>query len=475
MINRSKQQSQYVFNAQKGILEKVANIQNIQEKANKEQKEAIVNTVTIITSADNLVHNYFYSYETSWDASNCLQVAIIKMPKMNQENVNYWATYTGELTVYLGTNIIKNKNDESTHSSEQESANSLTAFSEDSTLEPYFRGEIRYIKEYQDDIAIYVNGIGYRFQQKIPEEFREKYIYNQNVRDSFQAMCEFLGVPFICPPKTVTENEEEQVGTETNTDGDENAVTDQLSATKKVIDQAKDIIKKKSDEKTQESKNPNEDNQENATEDANALTNNTEITPVMNGYDDVSFDANGAITHSSTIIEESLDVSETLINMEEHPLEKYLEDETGVVEKVQNFLNGKMLSELHNSVMDYGAITIQPASTTTTDMSAINMTPAVTDLNAGGTEGSGGNGSSGGSSSGNRSSKGGSSKNKGTGQKGVWGKTKNNKFYLTQDAINKMSMAEAKRRYEDGKKRNIYTSATMQKLWYRMMFGTKFY
>ena len=63
----------------------------------------------------------------------------------------------------------------------------------------------------------------------------------------------------------------------------------------------------------------------------------------------------------------------------------------------------------------------------------------------------------------------------GSGVKGVWGKTAGGSFYLTQDAINKMSMAEAKRRYEDGQKRNIYTRATMEKLWYRMTFGTKFF
>ena len=468
MINRNKKQSQYVFNAEKGILEKLTTIKNIPEKAAEQQKNPIVNTVTVITSADNLVHNYFYFYETSWDATNCIQNVIIKTPKMNQENTNYWATYVGEVTIYLGTDIAKNKNNETTHSSESEAANSLTMFSKNSYIRPYFRGEISYIKEYQNDIAIYVNGIGRRFQQKIPEEFREKYIYNQNVRDSFQAMCEFLGVDYICPPQTVTENQEEQIGTETSTDGSENNVGDQLAAAKNIIDKAKDIVKNKSNEKN---KNDKQENNQDSTENTDNLTNNTEIDAVINGYDDISFDANGSIVHGSAVIETSPDMAETLMEMDEHPLEKYLEDETGIVEKVQKFLDGELFSELHNAVMDYGSITIQPASTTTTDMSAINTTPAVTDAGAGGTEGSG----NGGGSSGSSSSKGSSSKNKGTGQKGVWGKTAGGSYYLTQDAINKMSMAEAKRRYEDGQKRNIYTRATMEKLWYRMMFGTKFY
>ena len=67
-------------------------------------------------------------------------------------------------------------------------------------------------------------------------------------------------------------------------------------------------------------------------------------------------------------------MAETLIAMEENPLEKYLEDETGIVEKVQKFLDGEMFDELHNKVMDYGAITIEPKSTTSTNMSTTGST-----------------------------------------------------------------------------------------------------
>jgi len=72
-------------------------------------------------------------------------------------------------------------------------------------------------------------------------------------------------------------------------------------------------------------------------------------------------------------------MAETLAAMEENPLEKYLEDETGIVEKVQKFLDGEMFDELHNKVMNYDAITIEPKSTTTTEMT---LTTPTTDENA---------------------------------------------------------------------------------------------
>ena len=62
-------------------------------------------------------------------------------------------------------------------------------------------------------------------------------------------------------------------------------------------------------------------------------------------------------------------MAETLAAMEENPLEKYLEDETGIVEKVQKFLDGEMFNELHNRVMDYGAVTIEPKATSTSSIS----------------------------------------------------------------------------------------------------------
>ena len=517
MINRGlPKKTQYVFNAKTGKLEKknrdtiksfssilkqqTKDLEDIGKESNKEQKS--INQITVITATDNLIHNYFYDFEHIWDASNCVSIAVIKMPKMNTENINYWATYQGTVTVYGGYNFSSNVNTNS-NDTEQATANKLVELNSNADIKPFFRGVVSKIKEYSTYIDVYVDGIGIRFKQKIPDEFRQSYINNQNVRDAFQAICEFIGIDYICPPQI-----EDQTADTTgmvSTNGTENDVSTQEENLNKIAQTAKDKLSKitQSSKNTDNNKtnqqnvlfnsqpnqntssNPNSttneninNTNENATDtntvnDTNSsLTNNKEIDVQLKGFADINFDANGAITHGSSAIETSPDMAETLVEMEENPLERYVEDESGVVEKVQKFLDGEIFEELHNNVMDYGAITIQPKSTTTSEISSSGTS------NTNASDLSDSNNTSNPSNSNNTSNSSNNSSSKGSGAsgiKGVWGKTAGGSFYLTQDAINKMSMAEAKRRYEDGQKRNIYTRATMEKLWYRMMFGTKFF
>lgn len=386
MINRGLQKtSQYVFNSETGALEKVdTNTQTIQSlinQANKyvdnldqigqvvndsKEKQDPVNNIIVITAEDNIIHNYFYYMDVSWDASNCLSSAIIKMPKMDTKNINYWSTYTGQLTIYAGYNFKFDKVNSQKFNEEQEAVNSISRYWDNSNITPFFRGEVSRIKETQTEITIYVDSIGKRFQQKIPEDFRQAYIYNQNVRDAFQAICEFLGVKYICPPKTVTDNGEEEIEEEgAEGDGDENNAGLIGQVEKKISSTVKKIVNEATEDSDEEGENEEEDNEE------DALTNNEEIEQVQNGYGNINFDANGAIVHGSTVIETSPDMAETLIAMDENPLEKYLEDETGIVESVLALLNGDMFEELHNKVMNYDSITIEPKAAQTSSIESM--------------------------------------------------------------------------------------------------------
>lgn len=383
MINRGLQKtSQYVFNSETGALEKVdtntQTIQSLVNQANKyvdnleqigqivndsKEKQDPVNNIVIITAEDNMIHNYFYYMDVSWDASNCLSSAIIKMPKMDTKNINYWSTYTGQLTIYAGYNFKFDKVNSQKFNEEQEAVNSISRYWDNSNITPFFRGEVSRIKETQTEITIYVDSIGKRFQQKIPEDFRQAYIYNQNVRDAFQAICEFLGVKYICPPKTVTDNGEEEIEEEgAEGDGDENNAGLIGQVERKISSTVKKIVNEATEDSDEEGENEEEDNEE------DALTNNEEIEQVQNGYGNINFDANGAIVHGSAVIETSPDMAETLIAMDENPLEKYLEDETGIVESVLALLNGDMFEELHNKVMNYDSITIEPKAAQTSSI-----------------------------------------------------------------------------------------------------------
>lgn len=393
MINRGlTKTSQYFFNSKTGMLEKIddkvqtieslsklagKNLDDIAKAVNKKSSKDPINNITVITAEDNLIHNYFMSMDVSWDASNCLSTAIIKMPKMNTENTNYWTTYTGQLTIYAGYNFTFDYVNHNSHPTEQDAANSLIKYWDNSDIKPFFRGEISRVKELEEEITIYVDSIGRRFQQKMPDEFRQAFVYNQNVRDAFQAICEFLGVTYICPPKTATDNGEETAeDSEVTTDGTENDVSSQQNKEKQLqqiaqnkVNQANNQSSNQSSTSSTDPSNPDAKDQENANE-STELTDNKEVDTPQNGYGDINFDANGAITHGSTVIETSPDMAETLAAMDENPLEKYLEDETGIVEKVKKFLDGEMFDELHNRVMDYGAITIEPKAASSSAMSS---------------------------------------------------------------------------------------------------------
>ena len=393
MINRGlTKTSQYFFNSKTGMLEKIddkvqtieslsklagKNLDDIAKAVNKKSSKDPINNITVITAEDNLIHNYFMSMDVSWDASNCLSTAIIKMPKMNTENTNYWTTYTGQLTIYAGYNFTFDYVNNNSHPTEQDAANSLIKYWDNSDIKPFFRGEISRVKELEEEITIYVDSIGRRFQQKMPDEFRQAFVYNQNVRDAFQAICEFLGVTYICPPKTATDDGEETAeDSEVTTDGTENDVSSQQNKEKQLqqiaqnkVNQANNQSSNQSSTSSTDPSNPDAKDQENKGENTE-LTDNKEVDTPQNGYGDINFDANGAITHGSTVIETSPDMAETLAAMDENPLEKYLEDETGIVEKVKKFLDGEMFDELHNRVMDYGAITIEPKAASSSAMSS---------------------------------------------------------------------------------------------------------
>lgn len=431
MINRGvSKTSQYFFNSKTGMLEKIdKNVQTIEslskqaglslddigKKVNENTSNKPINNITVITAEDNLIHNYFTSMDVSWDASNCLSTAIIKAPKMDTENTNYWTTYTGQLTIYAGYNFVFDYVNNNSNPTEQDAANSLVKYWDNSGIKPFFRGEISRVKEFNNDIVIYVDSIGIRFQQKMPDDFRQAYIYNQNVRDAFQAICEFLGVKYICPPKTATDDGEEVAEDEqASTDGTENDVSQQQNKTQQMQQTAINKVNQSNNSSNnQPSSDPNAQTNTEGTEgeegaEGEALTNNEEIEAPQNGYGDINFDANGAIVHGSKIIETSPDMAETLIAMEENPLEKYLEDETGIVESVQKLLDGEMFDELHNKVMDYGAITVEPKASSSSEMSTTGTgtTGTTGDTNSNGSNGSGSNGSGSSSGSGGTTARG---------------------------------------------------------------------
>lgn len=75
--------------------------------------------------------------------------------------------------------------------------------------------------------------------------------------------------------------------------------------------------------------------------------------------------------HGSVAIETSPNMEDTLLALEEHPLDKYLEDTTFISTDVKKFLNGEMFETVHGPFLSYDSITVEPKSAPTSDMSTI--------------------------------------------------------------------------------------------------------
>ena len=292
---------------------------------------------------------------------------IVFQVSLDEDNTKYWINYKGEILLYMG-----DKTPDQQITNDDNNTQVVTNYWDTQGMYPIFQGEISRVKESKNELEIHIDSIGKRFKQKIPEEFRQSFINNQNVRDAFQAICEFLGVKYICPPHV---DEPDQP----STDGTENDPNKQLEAAKNMAEQTASAV-----QQAQESQEQNDSSQTNTQQtdsNTNTVTDNTEITTMQNGYNDISFDANGAIVHGSTAMEVGIDITDTLLNLEEHPLDKYLPDEEYeegqsylndekyfVMQDVRRLLNGEFFDTVHEDVMNYGAITVEPKSSSTSDI-----------------------------------------------------------------------------------------------------------
>lgn len=365
-------------------------IENLNQTVNQlSQDQQPANNIIVLAKRDNVTHNYFHYFEMYWDARDCLSSIIMKVPKMDVDNTKYWINYTGEIVLYMGP-----KDPDQQVTTDDNNKQSVTSYWNTQGMYPIFQGEISRVKETKNELEIHVDSIGRRFKQKIPEEFRQSFINNQNVRDAFQAICEFLGVKYICPPHV-------DESTQPTTDGTENNPNKQLGAAKSMADQTAKAIEQSSaqqssDQQSSDQQQSDDTTQQSQTSDTDTLTttNNTEIQTMQNGYNDISFDANGAIVHGSTAMEVGIDITNTLLELEEHPLDKYLPEEeyaegesylndekSFVIRDVHKLLNGYFFDTVHENVMNYGAITVEPKSSTTSEMSG---TPVSGDVNGDG-------------------------------------------------------------------------------------------
>lgn len=421
--------------------------------------------VTVITLKDNLTHSY--CSRLSWEKDNAMPMGVAKLTMPYSQSIEqYWSTYSDTVIIHANLNsrqkasTITPKTSTSKITSKKTDDNKIRLQNDEYNYS--FIGKVHKFKQVGKEFVIYLEDLGWKFLQKVPPEFRKTYIAGQKLDDAFQAICEFMGVDFAYSLEGLNKYNFAADGYSVEKDG-------------QIIEDTPSILEEfnKSNEETEE--NPEKTQDE---EMGSVLQNSQDFeAPGLIEYEKNKKKATTEKTKNTSdkalnqlTTNQTNDITNTTPIPNEEESTKKEEYEKEFEEKIKDLFKGNTLydSNVSDPVLNYDWITIQPTATTTS-----NTSSSTTPLTNGSTPNTSNNQDS--SSNSNQSNKSTSNNNSSSGVKGVWGKTAKGSFYLTQDAINKMSMAEAKRRYEDGKKRNIYTKATMEKLFWRMMFGTKFF
>ena len=388
--------------------------------------------ILVITVDDNTAHTY--CSKISWEKDNINPIGTAKIVIPYSTSIEeYWSKYSGMVVIHANLNDYKKTTTSKTPTTIQSKRTKDNKIRLQNNEYNYsFIGKVHTFKQVGKNFIVYLEDLGWKFLQKVPDNFRKQYIAGQTLDKAFQAICEIMGIEFAYSIEELSQYNFSADGYSIEKDGtiiedtpsiledfNQNDTEDQITNDETMGKSLQNDVPEGSGliELLQNKKKENNTN--NTKQDEKALNqlivNQQSQTPVMN--------------------------EET-----EKEIEKQQKE---FDEKIKDLFKGNTLydSNISDPILNYSWITVQPTSPTTSDISS-SITPTPNDANS--------NTSDNQNTSSNSTSK---STNTGSsvGVKGVWGKTAGGSFYLTQDAINKMSMA------------------TMEKLWYRMMFGTKFY
>lgn len=166
--------------------------------------------ISVITLSDNINHTYCSKIKWEHDNYNVIGIAQLTMP-YSEEISEYWIKYSGPVVIHANLNPHKKNVIASTISSsngislnlkkiagvdtEFDTAKQKLRFKNDS-YNYAFIGKVSRFKQVGKTFVVYLEDLGWKFQQKVPQVFRSQYIANQTLDDAFQAICEFIGVEY---------------------------------------------------------------------------------------------------------------------------------------------------------------------------------------------------------------------------------------------------------------------------------------
>ena len=159
--------------------------------------------IAVITLEDNMTHTYFSKFEWEKDNSTPIGMAKITMP-YDEQTEKYWSNYHGTVVLHANLNDRPNRTfDDIATRQQTQTAQIITDKTDDKKIrlqnDEYnysFIGKVHKIKQVGKNVIIYLEDLGWKFLQKVPDKFRKTYIAGQTLDNAFQAICEFMGIEF---------------------------------------------------------------------------------------------------------------------------------------------------------------------------------------------------------------------------------------------------------------------------------------
>lgn len=337
------------------------------------------NDISVITVDDNI--NHTYCSKIRWDKDNFLPIGTAQLTMPYSKDIEqYWIKYSGIVVIHANLNSHTNsviasqlkvpdtislnlKKYVDTEVDIDDKKRTLRFKNDEYNYA--FIGKISRFKQVGKTFIIYLEDIGWKFLQKVPQEFRNSYIANQSLDDAFQAICEFMGVDFAYSIEDLSEYNFAADGYSVQKDGE--IIETVPTILTEWVDNPED------DEEEDDEGGLDPDNgfesetlKEIVDQQKNALRNQ-----LSNNQSNKSLNAQTTNSESvDNVIDNNTEEEQNTQSMQDK-IEQYQQE---FDDKIKDLFIGNTFydSDTSNPVLNYNNITITPKVATSTDSSSIS-------------------------------------------------------------------------------------------------------
>ena len=337
--------------------------------------------IAVITLDDNLTHTYFSKLE--WEKDNSMPIGIAKLTMpYDPQYEQYWSTYYGGVVIHANLNDkpkwtqneVATMQQAPTAEIKKDKTDDKKIRLQNDEYNYSFIGKVHRHKQVGKNVIIYLEDLGWKFLQKVPDDFRKTYIAGQTLDNAFQAICEFMGVEFAYSIEDLSKYNFSTDGYSIEKDG---SVIEDVPT---IFEEFKNDSEEPEEEMTEEER-MGQQIQEGEPFEAPGLV---EYTQQQQANQQASNQANNQASNQAlnqTVTNSSNNQTNTEIEENNPKTEEFQEE---FDRKIEDLFKGNTLytSNISDPILNYNWITVQPTAQTSANTSTTNSTQPDANTNA---------------------------------------------------------------------------------------------